>query len=238
MDELSLITLAAAKSYTDEHGGGGGGTSNYNDLSNKPQIGGVTLSGNKSASDLGLVAAEAGKGLSKNDYTNADKAIVGGVTAALADKADKSAVKNEFIGTLAQWNALTTEQKKAHDTYQITDDYTAGGGGLPDYSTTEQLTGQKWIDGKDIYFKVVSITTDAQHGEKAYSLGLQATDNIIDYRAIMNDTSGKVIQSGYFVTSSDCFVTFIKEDNTINMVCASWGLGQLVNVIVYYTKTT
>ena len=33
---------------------GGGGSSNYNDLSNKPQIGGVTLSGNKSLADIGV----------------------------------------------------------------------------------------------------------------------------------------------------------------------------------------
>ena len=33
-------------------GGGGGGTSNYNDLANKPQINGETLSGNKSTSQL------------------------------------------------------------------------------------------------------------------------------------------------------------------------------------------
>lgn len=79
-DEI-LLGLIKANS-----GGGGGGTSNYNDLSNKPQIGGVTLSGNKSASDLRLVAAVDGKGLSTNDYTDADKAIVGGVTAALAGK--------------------------------------------------------------------------------------------------------------------------------------------------------
>ena len=38
-------------------GGGGGGTSDYTDLTNKPQIEGVTLSGNKSASDLGLAKA-------------------------------------------------------------------------------------------------------------------------------------------------------------------------------------
>jgi len=38
-------------------GGGGGGSSNYNDLSNKPQIGGVTLQGNKSLSDLGIQSA-------------------------------------------------------------------------------------------------------------------------------------------------------------------------------------
>lgn len=35
-------------------GGGGGGTSDYNDLSNKPSINNVTLSGNKTAADLGL----------------------------------------------------------------------------------------------------------------------------------------------------------------------------------------
>lgn len=67
---------------------GGGGTSNYNELSNQPQVNGNTLVGNKSASDLGLVAAENGKVLSTNDYTDADKAIVGGVTSALAGKQD------------------------------------------------------------------------------------------------------------------------------------------------------
>lgn len=33
---------------------GGGGTSDYSDLSNKPSINGVTLSGNKTTSDLGI----------------------------------------------------------------------------------------------------------------------------------------------------------------------------------------
>lgn len=50
-------------------GGGGGGTSNYNDLTNKPQINSVTLSGNKSLSDLGITyesetAASGGTALS------------------------------------------------------------------------------------------------------------------------------------------------------------------------------
>ena len=71
----------------------------------------------------------AGKGLSKNDYTDADKAKV-------------DASKNEFIGTLAEWDAKTTAQKKEYDTYQITDDYSEAL--LPNYSTTEQKTGQKW----------------------------------------------------------------------------------------------
>jgi hypothetical protein len=35
--------------------GGGGGTTDYTDLSNKPQINGVTLSGNKTGLELGLI---------------------------------------------------------------------------------------------------------------------------------------------------------------------------------------
>lgn len=38
-----------------EEGGGGGGTSDYSQLQNKPQINDVTLSGDKTSSDLGLV---------------------------------------------------------------------------------------------------------------------------------------------------------------------------------------
>lgn len=71
------------------NGGGGGGTSDYEQLSNLPQVNNNILIGNKSASDLGLVGAVSGKGLSTNDYTNTDKAIVDGVTSALAGKVDK-----------------------------------------------------------------------------------------------------------------------------------------------------
>ena len=88
-DRVSLATLALAKAYTDEHGGGGGGTSNYNDLTHKPTVNGVEFKGTMTGATLGLVDAEDGKGLSTNDYTDADKSIVGGVTSALAGKVDK-----------------------------------------------------------------------------------------------------------------------------------------------------
>ena len=50
---IDAVTYALAKSYTDSHGSEPG-TSNYNELENKPQIKSTTLTGNKSASDLGL----------------------------------------------------------------------------------------------------------------------------------------------------------------------------------------
>ena len=40
-----------------KNSGGGGGTTDYDDLSNKPQINGNTLSGNKSLADLGIAGA-------------------------------------------------------------------------------------------------------------------------------------------------------------------------------------
>lgn len=46
-------------------GGGGGGTSDYNDLNNKPQINDITLEGNKSLLDLGIINRFPGLNLPK-----------------------------------------------------------------------------------------------------------------------------------------------------------------------------
>lgn len=87
-DKVSQATLTAAKKYTDEHGGGQGGTSNYNDLSHLPTVNGVEFKGTMTGSDIGLVDAEEGKGLSTNDYDNTAKGIVDGVPSALSGKQD------------------------------------------------------------------------------------------------------------------------------------------------------
>jgi hypothetical protein len=69
-------------------GGGGGGTTDYLDLSNKPQINGNTLTGNKLSGDLGI--------------------------------------PNIFQGTIAEWNALSTAEKKAYDHASIPDSIDGG----------------------------------------------------------------------------------------------------------------
>lgn len=63
-------------------GGGGGGTDDYNDLNNKPQINGNTLTGNKTASQLGISIPSASNATpqplgtaaagSSTDYSRAD----------------------------------------------------------------------------------------------------------------------------------------------------------------------
>ena len=59
MDALDILAIGLAAK-----GGGGGGTSDYSDLSNKPQINDVTLSGNKSLEDLGIPNYVAGDNVS------------------------------------------------------------------------------------------------------------------------------------------------------------------------------
>ena len=52
--EISELLLEL-KAVIEAGGGGGGGTTNYNGLTNKPQINGVILQGEKSLSDLGII---------------------------------------------------------------------------------------------------------------------------------------------------------------------------------------
>ena len=62
-----------------------------------------------------------GKGLSENDYTDADKTIVDGVTTALADKADKSSLGTASAKNVAvSGNASATEVVMGNDT-RLTD---------------------------------------------------------------------------------------------------------------------
>ena len=100
---------------------GGGGTSDYTDLTNKPKINDVTLSGNKSLSDLGIADADdvytktesdtlfsakvdkvSGKGLSENDYTTAEKTKLAGIAAGAevnvqADWAQSDSTADDYI---------------------------------------------------------------------------------------------------------------------------------------------
>ena len=78
-DKVSLATLALAKEYTDSHGGGGGGTDNYNDLTHLPTVNGTEFKGTMTGATIGLVDAVSGKGLSTNDYTDAEKTKLSGI---------------------------------------------------------------------------------------------------------------------------------------------------------------
>lgn len=89
-------------------------TNDYTDHTNKPSINGTTLSGNKTSADLGLVSAENGKGLSTNDYTNADKAAVETID-------DKYPKAWDVELTQAEYDALPNTKYTDGKNYYITD---------------------------------------------------------------------------------------------------------------------
>lgn len=74
-------------------GGGGGGTTDYTALSNKPQINSITLTGNKSFSDLGL--ASVAKSGSYDDLS--DKPTIPTVSVAHSGTASSTTARKQQI---------------------------------------------------------------------------------------------------------------------------------------------
>lgn len=193
--EEALLALAV------KNKGGGGGTSNYEDLQNKPQIAGTTLSGNKTLADLGIASADD--------------------------------VKNEFIGTLAKWNALSPAQQKAYDTYQITDDYSETL--MPNYSTVEQKTGQKWIDGKEIYSKTVDCGTLPDNTSKLVDAGLS---NVSVIRIEGVAIGGSSIPLPHISTNNLYIEISYEPSNEVFIRTNGYFSTMHSYVTLYYTKTT
>lgn len=85
-----------------------GGATSYNDLSNKPSINNVTLSGNKLASDLGLQNAIPGKSLSTNDFTTTYKNNVDSNTSARHTHSNKTVLDGISSSDITNWNNKST----------------------------------------------------------------------------------------------------------------------------------
>lgn len=112
---VNSLTIEAGDNITlDQQGstltinstGGGGGTSNYNNLTNKPSINNITLSGNKTLSDLGLqpagnYALESEIPTKTSDLTN-DSGFITGYTE--TDPTVPNHVKNITQENITSWN--------------------------------------------------------------------------------------------------------------------------------------
>ena len=93
--------------------GGGGGTSDYEDLDNLPKVNNVTLTGNKSLSDLGIqhagnYALESEIPTKTSDLTN-DSGFITGYTE--TDPTVPSYVKNITQANITSWNNKLNSSK-------------------------------------------------------------------------------------------------------------------------------
>lgn len=88
-DQHKALVIAG---LADSSGGGGGGTSDYTDLTNKPKINGVTLNGNKSTSDLGIVEPWVGTAA---EYAQQSASIPAGTPIIITDDQDIDTVPTQ-----------------------------------------------------------------------------------------------------------------------------------------------
>lgn len=147
---------------------------------------------------------------------------------------------SEFIGTMAEWNALSPAQQKAFDTYQITDDYSEAL--MPNYSTTEQRTGQKWIDGRPIYMCTTECEIPANQGQGfahfATSVPLDAS--VVDCEIVVEDATDHISFGGYTPWYAPASTMFAGLDlSGLNVwFGGNHYAGKTMYVTLWYVKAT
>ena len=147
---LSNITPRATIRGTIFRGGGGGVTS-YDQLNDKPQINDITIEGNHDGNYYGLANLDDVPIIGVNLTPSA---LIRITTLTINGTAYQVAYSNFEEGS----NGLVPAPTAADAGKVLYGDGTwKTPYKLPDYSTTEQNTGQKWIDGKDIYVKVIDL---------------------------------------------------------------------------------
>lgn len=136
-----------AVKVTDEMGhGGSGGTTDYSDLTNKPSINNVTLSGNKTASDLGLATPSDIVQSDWNESDDTSKAYIANkptIPAAQeqadwneADSTDPAYIKNKpTLGTAAAKDSTNAVTQSSTDLVESGAVYTALSGKVNTHST-------------------------------------------------------------------------------------------------------
>ena len=113
----------------------------------------------------------------------------------------------------------------------------AGGGGADgvDYSTTEQKTGRKWIDGKDVYIRTSpNHHTVLPYNETLVDTGIEVTGDIIAvYGSILRDGEpinfggafSNVIYSRWMVRNNKLYASvngMSNETYSINYITAEY----------------
>lgn len=164
--------------------GTGEGTTDYADLENKPQINSVTLSGNKSLTDIGAAAAADVSDI--QDLIPSDAST----TNLLATADNIPGVATTSVPGIVQPDGTTIT---------IADGVISavgGSGSGESYSTTETQIGT-WIDGSPIYRKVVDIGALPNNTQKYVNAGINTNIRIINLWGMSYTAGGSQIMLPY-----------------------------------------
>lgn len=155
--------------------------------------------------------------------------------------------------TASQWQDLAARVKeKAKITMTNTDpgegsalsanNYVAVYGGDPiimDYSTTEINTGAKWIDGKAIYKKTVSIGALPNNTEKNVAHNISNIESIIKVEGFAKNNNSSNQIPLPFISTTAANQIYILTNSTNIIIGSGTDRSSLIGyVTLYYTKSS
>ena len=108
----------------------------------------------------------------------------------------------------------------------------------PAYSTTEHLTGRKWIDNKDIYEKTVNFGALPNNTSKEVEHGI-TYDNIINIESVAKNTSDTCFPIPYVAEDNKTTdIRLVVNPTKIVIACGTDRSGLSAYVTIQYTKPT
>lgn len=158
------------------------------------------------------------------------------------------------VGNIIYYNGLTYRCVNAHTGEWDANDFIPTTIALElesketiDYSETEQNTGVKWIDGKDIYCKVITVDSNigtsnliphniTNLGEviKAFGMMYLSGGNSFIPLSYISVGASSTLYGSYSAGLSDITSTTI----SVNIGEVMQGLVSRIRIILYYTKST
>ena len=111
---------------------------------------------------------------------------------------------------------------------------------LPAYSTSEVLTAERWINGKPVYRKVVSMGALPNAAAKSIAHGISDIDENLGLSGVAFNVNGDArIPLPYVSTSTSTIQMYMSKTNVIvtNKIDMSVSYNKSY-AIIYYTKTT
>lgn len=215
-------------------GGGGGGVTDYNQLSSKPQINGATIEDNHDGGYYGLIDSadievteiyEIGYGSNYDINLN-------GATVHVTNKIFHGATNstNGTKGLVPAPAAGSVGKILSNEGWIDPPSLT-----LPNYSTSEQNTGQKWIDGKDIYMRVIedtgSFTTSDYFGSYSGSISIDSS-----YTNVWIDRTMSYLIIGGGIKEDFVFSQFNPSNHTLNLFTCASRSDVSYKLVIRYTK--
>ena len=140
-----------------------------------------------------------------------------------------------WTGTQEDFEELTSAEKANIKIVNIVGD--SGSEEGFQYSTSEQWTGKKWIDGKKIYQKVINIGALPDSSSKDVNHNINNLDKIINYYGSAQTSEGGCICLPYISTGGNS-VQLWADSTIVRAITIEDRTAYSGYIILEYTKTT